>query len=217
MSLENLLADKRVKVISNTVRLLLGEDPIHGWPHVLRVLGLSLRIASELEGNSIKIDYEVLILAVLLHDIGRRYEKTLSMHHAIISSRIARKILALLGYNDEIIGKVMEAIEAHSYSLGRKPKSIEAMILSDADKIDAMGAIGIARAFMLSGLKGRSIEDTIWHFHEKLLRLEEALYLEASKIIAKRRKLFLEKFLKELSIDLEESKPCIELIEYIDH
>ncbi len=212
-----LIEGRRIRVILSTIRLLMGNDPVHGWPHVLRVLGLSLRIARKLEENNVKVDYSVLIPAVLLHDIGRGLEDLTRMHHAVLSSRIARRILSLLGYDDDTISKVTEAIETHSYSLNKKPKSIEAMILSDADKIDAMGAIGVARAFMLSGIKGRSISETIKHFHEKLLRLENMLYLEESKNIAKRRRVFLEKFLNELLRDLEESKPSIELIEDIDN
>ncbi len=212
-----LIEDKRIRVILNTIRLLMGNDPVHGWPHVLRVLGLSLRIARKLEENNVKVDYNVLVLAVLLHDIGRGLEDLTRIHHSVLSSRIARRILSLLGYDDDTISRVSEAIETHSYSLNKKPKSIEAMILSDADKIDAMGAIGVARAFMLSGIKGRGISETIRHFHEKLLRLENMLYLEESKNIAKRRRVFLEKFLNELLRDLEESKPSIELIEDVDN
>ncbi len=213
----NPVEDKRIRVVLNTIKLLMSNDSVHGWPHVLRVLGLSLKIARKLEENNVKVDYNVLVLAVLLHDIGRGLEDLTRIHHAVLSSRIARRILSLLGYDDDTISRVTEAIETHSYSLNKKPKSIEAMILSDADKIDAMGAIGVARAFMLSGIKGRGISETIKHFHEKLLKLENMLYLEESKNIAKRRRVFLEKFLNELLRDLEESKPSIEFIEDVDN
>lgn len=212
--IKDVFSDPRIRTIYVLSRTVMGEDPVHGWPHIERVLGLSLRIAGELEEQ---VSYRVLIVSVLLHDIGRVAEEHLGEHHALMSARIAKNLLESMGYTRDFVDKVVEVIKAHSYSLGGKPKSIEAMILSDADKLDAMGAIGIARTFMLGERWKRGINGTVKHFHEKLLKLKDTLYLEPSRRIAERRHRVLEEFLRELEIDLEESKLGVKFIEHIDH
>jgi len=140
---------------------------------------------------------EVVEKAAELHDIARDKD-----NHAIEGSKIARRILEEEGYDEEFIEAVCHCIEAHSFSSGVEPRTLEAKVLSDADKIDALGAIGVARAFMFSGERGRSIEDTIKHFEEKLLRLKDLLHTKTAKEIAEERhrfiKLFYEQILKEL-------------------
>ena len=200
--LKELLKRHRLRVIYELSKTVMGRDPVHGWPHVERVLGLVLRLSKRYRG---KVDLEALIAATLLHDIGRRLEEDYGEHHAVISARLARELLGALGYSEEFIGKVEHIILAHSFSLGARARTLEAMILSDADKLDALGAIGVVRAFMLGGERGESISDKIRHFREKLLRLKELLYLDESARIAERRHRFLELFLKELEEDLRES------------
>ncbi|MEM0331842.1 MAG: phosphohydrolase, partial [Archaeoglobaceae archaeon] len=102
------------------------------------------------------------------------------------------------------IDAVVHAIESHSFSSNVKPRTLEAKILSDADKLDAIGAIGVARAFLYSGEKGRSIEETLMHFEEKLLKLKDLLYTDTAKAIAAERHEFLKKFYEELKRELKE-------------
>ncbi len=168
----------KVKFVEEFARTTMGNDPCHGWPHVERVAAYAERIAESIEG----VDYEVLAIATLLHDIGRFYQTNL--HHAITSSKVAEVLLRGLNYDDEFIEKVSHAIIAHSFSLGVEAKTIEAKILSDADKLDAMGAIGIFRVIYTSGMKKRGFSDSIHHFEEKILKLKEKLYLPQSKRIA---------------------------------
>ncbi len=199
---EKPLMNPRVKVLYELSKTVMGKDPVHGWPHVERVLGLVLKISEKYRD---KIDLEALIIATLLHDIGRRFEEDYGEHHATISARLARQLLAALGYDQEFIDKVEHIILSHSFSLKMKAETLEAMILSDADKLDAIGAIGVVRAFMLGGERKESIDEKIKHFHEKLLKLKELLYLEESIKIARRRHEFLRLFLEELKKDLNES------------
>lgn len=164
----------------------------HDDGHVERVVKLA-RFIAEREGA----DVEVVVMAAKLHDIARDAE-----NHALESARVAREILTKEERDERFIKAVVHAIEAHSFSSGVEPKTLEAKVLSDADKLDAMGAIGVARAFMYSGEKGRSIEDTLKHFEEKLLRLKDMLYTKTARRMAERRHEFLVKFYEEIKKEL---------------
>ena len=200
--LERVLSSKIVLEALDYVRRVMGNyRPGHGFDHVLRVLGLSFRIALMVEDS---VDFEVLALASIFHDVGRVFEEREKLHHAIISARIAREFLESKGYPRGKIELVVNAILSHSFSLGVKPRSIEAKILSDADKLDAIGAIGVARCFLDSAYRGRSVRDSVKHFYDKLLNLKDLLYTEPARRIAERRHRFLLRFLKELEEDLSE-------------
>jgi len=114
---------------------------------------------------------------------------------------MARKILSELGYSK--IDEIIHAIEAHSFSAGNKATSLEAKILSDADKLDALGATGIYRAAQYSVEHNRPMEDYIAHFHEKLLKLVDLLYTEEAKNLALKRHMFMEKYLVQLEKELK--------------
>ncbi len=165
----------------------------HDNGHVERVMKLAVYIA-RMEGA----DVEVVKRSAELHDIARD-----SPNHAIESAKVARDILRGEGYDEDFIERVVHCIESHSFSSGVKPKTLEAKVLSDADKLDAIGAIGVARAFMFSGEKGRSIEDTLKHFEEKLLKLKDLMYTETAKKIAEDRHEFLRMFYERLKKELE--------------
>lgn len=165
----------------------------HGYEHSLRVLKLA-RFIAEREGANL----EIVLKAAELHDVARDKE-----NHAFESAEIARKILRAQGYSEDFVEAVAHAIEAHSFSGKVKPRTLEAKVLSDADKLDALGAIGVARAFMVAGEKGRSVEETLKHFEEKLLRLKDMLYTETAKKLAEKRHEFLKLFYEELKRELE--------------
>jgi len=148
------------------------------------------------------VNYEVLALAVLLHDIARGEE---SRGHAKRSAEIAERLLRELGCPEDRIQRVVEAIRTHSFSAGETPRSLEARILSDADKLDAIGAVGVARCFTEGGLRRRDLPASIYHFYEKLLRLRSVLYTPEARQLAERRHRFLEMFLQEFYKDLRES------------
>lgn len=192
------------EIIEEIERLVieeLGLGGCHDATHVLRVRNLALKIAREIEN----IDEYVLELAALLHDIGRRGSERTGEHHARTSARLARKLLLDMGLERDIVERICRVIEEHSFSRGTEQTSLEAIVLSDADKLDAIGAIGIARAFMMSGELGRTIEETLEHFENKLLGLHRVLRTEQARKLAERRAEFLRKFYEEILRELEES------------
>ncbi len=149
------------------IRLLasiIPSDPVHGLGHTIRVACLSFAIG-DLEYQDL---YEpcVLAAAALLHDVGRQAE-TESLHHAVASARAAPSFLAAVSYpcrHEPIVNSILE----HSFSLGKEPSTLESCILSDADKIDALGCIGIYRMFYFSGLRGRDLRGTLDHYRKKI-------------------------------------------------
>ncbi|WP_456328805.1 HD domain-containing protein [Archaeoglobus sp.] len=164
----------------------------HDKGHVERVVKIARYIA-EKEGAML----DVVLKAAELHDIARDCP-----NHAEKSAKIARELLK--GYDAEFVDAVCHAIEAHSFSGSVRPKTLEAKILSDADKLDAMGAVGVARAFLFSGEKGRNVEETLIHFEEKLLKLKDMLYTETAREIARERHKFLEEFYRQIKKELNE-------------
>ncbi len=123
--------------------------PGHNIDHVLRVYNLCLMLS---KGET--VDHEVLEVATLLHDIGGAKEtadKTGKTDHAIESSKMARPLLEKLGFSEEKIKHIQDCIVSHRYKTDNKPKTLEAKLLFDADKLDALGAIGVARVFAWIG------------------------------------------------------------------
>ncbi len=183
--------------IKDIVQRVMGTDEVHGYPHVERVLKYCKIISEHYEN----VDTDILTIAALLHDIGRH--SALRKHHVEESISISRIILEQLNVDKKTIEKVLDCIMAHSFTYNVKPRLLEAKILSDADKLDALGAIGIARAFMESGRRGRSIKDTIKHFHEKLLKLCNVMYTDIGRKIAAEKTLLMKSFLEHLEEELE--------------
>jgi len=184
------------KEVVEEARRLLGDDPAHGWPHVLRVAGIAEEIISI---GGLEPDLRVLSTAIALHDVGRALGGD---HHARVSATYARRLLQRLGWPRRLIVEIEHAILAHSYSLGVEARTLEAKILSDADKLDALGAVGIARVVHTGCQMGRGFEDSLAHIYKKILRLPELLYLEASRRLAQERvgivRAFAEQFAREL-------------------
>ncbi|RLE50990.1 MAG: phosphohydrolase, partial [Candidatus Methanomethylicota archaeon] len=148
-------------------------------------------------GEKLGADLLVLESAALLHDVSQSRER-----HAERSSMEAEKILKEIGFPEEKIPHVISVIREHSFSSGLKPQSLESKILSDADKIDALGAIGIYRAIAYSVEHGRSIDGFVEHVFEKLLKLPERMETEVGKHLAKQRARFLEDFVNQLLKEL---------------
>lgn len=187
------------------------HDSAHDFSHVMRVYRLAERI-----GRKENADMSILLPAVLLHDIAKPSKKSMAERKksAGISARIASGILRSLNYpkTDEIL----YCIKAHSFSKGIEPKTKEARILQDCDRLDAMGAIGIARCFAVGeGMKipfyegeepfalKRKLNDdrySIDHFYAKLLKLK--MYTEEARKIAEERHKFMIKFLEQLKREL---------------
>lgn len=124
------------------------EDSAHDREHVYRVLNTALLIAQEEK----MVDYDVLICACLLHDIGRKEQfADPKVCHAMAGGEKAFSFLTNMGFEEVFAQKVQHCIESHRFRTGNQPRSLEAKIVFDADKLDACGAMGVARTLMYAG------------------------------------------------------------------
>jgi uncharacterized protein len=136
-----------------------GASPAHDITHVMRVYNLCLELA-KYEQN---VDLDILRTAALLHDIARTKEDKdvragfLDADHALLGAERSAEILRELGYSEEKIERVKHCIASHRFRGENPPRTIEAKILSDADKLDVLGATGIARSFTIGGENGQKI------------------------------------------------------------
>ena len=176
-----------IKQVENYVQdCLRDHEPGHNYEHVLRVRKLALEIAKEVE-----CDIFVIELLALLHDIE---------DHKFNSSHKVSDFLNTLNIDINIKEKILYILPYLSFSkYPVLPKDFpnEGKVVSDADRLDAMGAVGIARAFSYGGMKNRPFEYTINHFDEKLLQLHKYLYFKKSKEMAIERLKMLQDFYDE--------------------
>lgn len=208
--------------------LLKSNDPSHNFEHIQRVYKLALELAG---GED--IDLDVLKISVYLHDIGGPTEvkdKTGKVDHAVEGAKIAEPFLTSLGLPEEKIKHILKCIISHRYRTDSKPESLEAKILFDADKLDSIGAIGIARSYVwvaknnadmfgtknieeyvktnLDGgtLNGKIIDRTKHSpyiaFETKGKYLADILYTKKAKIIARKRIVFSKKFFDTLDKEI---------------
>jgi uncharacterized protein len=128
----------------------------HDWDHTERVFRLCLRI-----GRKEKADLGILRLAALLHDIGREEEDRSHgrVCHGKSGAALARSILTRLGCDPGAIRAVVHCISTHRFRRGGAPRTLEARVLFDADKLDSIGAVGIGRAFLFAGEIGARLHD----------------------------------------------------------
>lgn len=181
-----------------------GFAPSHDFSHVERVYRLAERIAAA-EGA----DLFIVSLAALLHDIGRAEEARSNNGediHEELSVRMAGPIMDGLGVTTTRKEAVLHAIAAHRHRRGGEPRTLEAKCLFDADKLDSLGAVGIARSYLWLGEHGRSVyyppeeyagidpknnsaevDSTQREWHIKLSRLKDQMYTAAGRKIALER------------------------------
>ncbi len=196
---------------------LEGEPSSHDMSHINRVEALCLEIRKE-EGG----DLLVLQLAALLHDIGVIKEHEEGGDHAVYSAEIASEFLSKAGLGKELIEAVTGCILTHRFSAGEKPETLEARILQDADRLDALGAVGIFRAVFSMGAlrmlkhatgidKGSSkrtvyIEDPIEGFNEymqyKPFTILEKLNTNTAKKLAEERLKIMRLYLEALNLEI---------------
>jgi len=178
----------------------------HDKSHVDRVYNLAIRIAQEEQA-----DLDVVKAAVLLHDVARALEDEGKIeNHASESAKMARKILEEARFPKEKVAKVVHCIEVHRFRKGVETESLEAQILQDADRLDIIGAIGIARVFMRGGWSNQPMHDPnippkekydgksltpINHIQEKILKVKDTINTRTAKKIAEERHKFVEQFL----------------------
>ncbi len=194
------------------MKMMASDRGGHSWDHVERVLKLCRGIGIE-EGA----DLEVLELAAILHDIGRRAEKESGgrICHAGVGGKEAGKILTTYSYPEETIERVVHCIEAHRFRNNRvKPESLEAKVLFDADKLDSIGAVGVGRAFLFAGEVGARLhnsdmdiqktsaysqEDTAYReFSVKLKKVKDRMFTASGTRMALARHDFMAAFFNRL-------------------
>ena len=125
------------------------DDSAHDKEHVYRVLYNALEIAKDESG----VDYDVLIAACLLHDIGRKEQfENPAVCHAVAGADKAYRFLLDQGFEECYAEQVRQCIQTHRYRENNPPHSLESKILFDADKLDAAGAMGIARTLLYKGI-----------------------------------------------------------------
>ncbi len=193
------------------------NDPAHGWEHVSRVYSLALRLAEQEQADPFIVG-----MAALLHDVGRTY-KDPQRHHAERSAILAAELLAPYHLPQDTHDAILHAILAHSYRRGVPPRTLEARVVYDADRLDSLGASGILRWAMEGAIRW-SPQLRTYHpsdplaerrlpeekhylldrFFTKLLKLDEVMTTTTGRQMAQKRIQFLRLYLEELKKELGE-------------
>ncbi|MDO8954665.1 MAG: HD domain-containing protein [Gammaproteobacteria bacterium] len=215
------MPDKSIDIITQTtlyVQNTLKNDSSHDWWHIYRVWKNAKFIGQYEKANLLVVE-----LAALLHDIA-----DWKFHNGDLKAgaRITRGWLLENDIDSETIDHVCHIVENTSFkgaNVNPEPLTLEGLIVQDADRLDAIGAIGIARAFAYGGHKGRSMYEpdikpqlhnsfeeyksnqspTINHFYEKLLLLKDNMNTQTGKLLAERKHNFMEQYLQEFYTEWE--------------
>ncbi|WP_078394103.1 HD domain-containing protein [Shouchella patagoniensis] len=187
---------------------LASEATGHDWYHIERV-----RRAARAMAEQEQADMFIVEMAALMHDLAD--DKIVESEE--VGLRMIKDWLLTNEVNEEQMKHIVEIIQSISFSKGQSLHTLEAEIVQDADRLDALGAIGIARTFQYAGSKGHAMYDpslpvrenmtkeeyrngktsAVHHFYEKLLKLKERMNTEAGKRMAEERHLFMEQFLNQ--------------------
>ncbi len=174
-----------------------GDASGHDFDHTLRVYRMATTIAKQEQA-----DLEIVQLAALLHDVDDRKLSPQTYEN----KDNAVSFLQDNGMDEDKIRTIVEIISQISFSAGNgAPRTLEGKCVQDADRLDAIGAIGIGRAFAFGGSRGRPIHDpdgndkttTIQHFYDKLLLLKDRMNTETGKALAHQRHRFMEEYLQQ--------------------
>jgi uncharacterized protein len=211
-----------LKALTDRIRSHFESDfSGHDWDHIQRVYANAMYLQSQ-EGG----DKYIIALGALLHDISDHKMNGGILNHGGI---VAREMLNSLNVSPEICAKVAVLVDAISFKgahVSDQVISLEQQIVQDADRLDAIGAIGIARAFSFGGNRNRPIyqseiapilhnsfeeyanakSHTINHFYEKLLLLKDRMHTDTGKKMAKERHAFMELFLTQFFHEINPSE-----------
>ncbi len=216
MSLHSLRASLRDVV----QKMATGADAAHDLAHSDRVWALARSIAI---GEAFELT-PVLLCAAYLHDlVSLPKDHPKREKAAMMSASAAGPVMQALGLSPTEIARTRHAIEAHSYSGGAPASSVEAKILRDADRLEALGAIGIARCFAVSGAldrplfhsedpfaRSRDLDDTAYaldHFAVKLLKLPDTFLTPTGRKLAEERAARMRRYLADLASELGSPPP----------
>ena len=206
--------NKWIQIFSDYIHSLESADAAHDAAHVQRVAVNAHKFA-KIE----KADLEIVMPAVWLHDcVSVSKSSDLRSKASQLSADKAEELLNNWKYPTQNMQAIKHAIAAHSYSANITPKTLEAQIVQDADRIDSIGAIGVARMMMVGGkmdcslyheedpfCEDREPQDRNWtidHFYSKLLKLNSGFHTQAAKNEAQRRHDYMLNFLKQLESEI---------------
>lgn len=191
-------------------------EPAHDVSHVRRVTANARRI-----GTAEGADLDVVVFAALLHELFN-YPKGHPESHRSgeVCAEQAREVLKQEGCSEALVERVATAIAEHPFSRGLVPTTLEGRVLQDADRLDAIGAIGIARCMATCAemkrpfyapedpfCERRPPEDKLWgidHFYKKLLRIPAGLHTAEARVVATERVAIMEAFLAQLGREIAE-------------
>jgi uncharacterized protein len=196
--------------------MFTGARASHNWDHTLRVLRLCEHI-----GTAEQADMDVLRAAAVLHDIGRPHQDASrgSLCHAVHGAVLAEPIVAMLVFSPGQKDNILHCIRTHRFRGNHIPETIEAKILFDADKLDAIGAIGIARAYLFAGEIGArlhspevpaeksapySIDDTGFReYRVKLSKIKDRMMTSEGRRMAGERHQFMAAFFNRFLLEYQ--------------
>ncbi|HRX63885.1 MAG TPA: HD domain-containing protein [Candidatus Absconditabacterales bacterium] len=198
--------------IKSKIKKIFEKNGSHDLDHTMRVHYLCKHIGQK-EGANI----EILEIASLLHDIGRpkQSETKGKICHAEYGAKLAKEILDEFGLGEDKINEIVHCIQTHRFRKNNEPKSLEAKVLFDADKIDSIGAVGIGRAFMYANEVGAklhndkhvdllkteeySIDDTAYReYIVKLSKIKDRMFTKTGKKLAEQRHHRMNKFFENI-------------------
>ncbi len=216
--------DSKTEIVFKYAKQQASKHPTHDWHHTMRVWVIAQKIVLN-ETQSVNL--EILELAIYLHDNARQEEDDSngSADHALLGSKKAKVLLQSLKYPEVTINGVCHCIESHRFRKNKKdqhPLSIEAEILFDADKLDSIGATGVARAFLYAGENGYQlyrdlpqeyngvsrdknpdIHTANIEYEVKLKHIEGLLLTKQGKKIARARHQFMKNFFGRLEDEVK--------------
>ena len=205
------------KIYSEVQQRYVGFDDLaHSWEHILRVYQLALNIAERESADPFVVG-----MAALLHDIGH-LSTNKTLHHADLSRAMASELLTTYIVPTDTREAILHAIAAHSFSLGIEPRTLEAKVVRDADRLDSLGAIGILRWAVTGAVRRTSdtqsyhpddpfaewhaLDDRRYmldHFFSKLLKLGGTMSTQTGSALAEQRTAFMHTYLDEFRRELE--------------
>ena len=193
---------------------VMAADPAHDISHVQRVVQNTISLTRAASGNA-----EVTVPAAWLHDcVSVAKDSPLRKQASKLAADEAVRFLTSIDYQPDLLDQIHHAIEAHSFSANLQTKTLEAQIVQDADRLEAVGAIGIARCLLTGGSLHRPLYDpsdpfaekrepddglyTLDHFYCKLLGLAETMKTEAGKAEAIERTEYMRGYLEQLRLEI---------------
>lgn len=212
------MKEKDYEIIKDYMQKCM-KDTVHDRLHVSRVINYAVEIAEKTPAA----DYDIVLVAATLHDIGRINEKRNSaLCHAEIGSQKAFDFLITKGYPEQFARHVGDCILTHRYKKGLTPQSIEAKIVFDADKLDLIGAVGCARAILFGGqideplycvgddglpTKGTLDEapSLFREYHRKLCGLSDKLFTSVAADLANSQQIIMNQYFENLVKEITEN------------